>query len=430
MKIKTINITISIFLSIALFACNSANKKSNTEDNESIKKDPVQEQIVEQNKSIEEKSELLKTFNELTNSDAFKTRTETEYEWNSIGETDSSGYEIIEQKNNDYIVIYAWKWTAKVDTIVFQLLEKTDDDSFYAYNENGIAGSPLTYHSKFSVFKRNKSGIWKFQEQNIMETGLNIDVLGIFKYKPKIRTLLRYSIQFENDDKPNSPENPAVIGGLLTKLIWSEAGNKYIETEETQLPNPILIKGGGQTEGPCNFHFSAPIVKEYYNSDQIGNESGIEFIYRTKVPEVFPQINANDSIINNIINNTDTAARIFIKYKKMNTFECFPDKGYYETRTNVIEDFEIVNKSPVIATFTDFTMGDFFWYEFTSRLGYKYNFIEFSGTQLALTNNNGDGPNPELKDKKFKIWFHSKLIDNELGSGKFKKMIIDKIEEL
>jgi len=103
---------------------------------------------------------------------------------------------------------------------------------------------------------------------------------------------------------------------------------------------------------------------------------------------------------------------------------------------NAIDDFELIGESPVTAAYTDYQMGDYSYYEFTTKLGYKYYFNEIlknsTGKELEYFSDDTPygAPNKELVGKKFKIYFHSEITENDYVGGEMEYFIIDNIELL
>lgn len=125
MKSNYLLIVFAAFFAITFFSCNSTSKKANVDNNKNANKNEIvdineikqnkdtAQQIVNQIDTINQTDTivadlvLFKTFKELTKSDTFKRATYTEYDWSSInlGVTDESGCEVINQKENDFIVL-------------------------------------------------------------------------------------------------------------------------------------------------------------------------------------------------------------------------------------------------------------------------------------------------------------------------------------
>lgn len=449
MKSNYLLIVFAAFFAITFFSCNSTSKKANVDNNKNANKNEIvdineikqnkdtAQQIVNQIDTINQTDTivadlvLFKTFKELTKSDTFKRATYTEYDWSSInlGVTDESGCEVINQKENDFIVLAVWQLTVGIDTISFQKLMKTADYTIYAYSENGVSQTPVIEESGFFVFKRYKNGNWKTLNLKTINSTIGEQpsgrVLGIYSYKTENKTLYIH----KKEDYTSAGETFQRAGRIEHKFVWSEIQEDFIYSSASDLPNPILIHGGGYTgTSECANYYYAQINTGYYNDDQLKNKDEIKFAIEYERANDKKRIDIDENIKNEVINNKDKKKKIWLKYKTERILECEAMGPSYETEVNIIEDYEILWQNPIVATFTGFEMEDFVWYEFTSRLGYKYYFNEIKNNKYSLENENGDGPNPKNIDKKFKIKCHSKLINNEFGGGKFEYIIIDSIE--
>lgn len=132
-----------------------------------------------------------------------------------------------------------------------------------------------------------------------------------------------------------------------------------------------------------------------------------------------------------IINKKDNEKQYLIKYKNENVF----DTENTEISAQLIDDYEIVNQSPIIAYFTDFSAGDFEHYGFITELGYTYDFNEMNDPNNTYILTGYDEEYGELfanlkyVGKKFKIHFHTEIIINEYdGGSEYDYNYIDKKE--
>lgn len=440
-KIKYLLIIYTAFFALIFLSCNSSSKNENIDNNKLEQNNDTIQQTINLTDTINQKDtivtnlKLFKTFKELTNSDAFKTATLTAYDFSTIdlGVTEGTGCKIVKQEENNFIVMAVWTLTVGSDTIIFQKLKEKADYSIYAYNENGSTESPFMEHSGFFVFKRYKNGNW--ETLNLKEINSSIvektsgRVLGIYSYDPHNKTFYFHKTESYID----AGETKHFVGKIEVKFKWLDTQEDFIFSHASDLPNPILIQGGHFSESSdCATNYTAKIDTKYFRDTELKNEKEITFTYDYTRANDKKVIYIDEKTKKDIINNKDKNIKIWVKYKPEIILECNPMCGpnYEETEVNVIEDYETIGQSPVIATFTGFEMQDFVWYEFTSRLGYKYYFNEIKNNKnkYSLENDHGDGPNPKYDGKKFKLDFHSELIDNEFGTGKFNYMIIDSIE--
>jgi len=450
MKTNYFLIAFISFFALILFSCNSTSKNANINNNKNANKneivdtneiehnkDTVQQVVnqidtINQTDTIVADLELFKTFKELTNSNIFHISTiYTKYQESSINlaVTDGHSCKIVNPKDDDFIVLSIWQYADGEDTLSFQKLNETADYTIYAYNENGITERPYMEESGFFVFKRHKNGNWDTLNLKAINSTIGKQpygrVLGIYSYKPENKTLYIH----KSEDYTSAGETFQRAGKIEYKFVWSEMQEDFIYSSASDLPNPILIHGGGYTgASECANYYYAQINTEYYNDDKLKNKDEIKFAIEYERANDKKRIETKDKTKNEVINNKNKNQKIWLKYKSEKILECEATDSSYETEVNIIEDYEIIGQNPVVATFTGFEMQDFVWYEFTSRLGYKYYFNEIKNNKYSLENENGDGPNPKNAGKKFRINFHSKLIDNEFGGGKFNYMVIDSME--
>lgn len=90
----------------------------------------------------------------------------------------------------------------------------------------------------------------------------------------------------------------------------------------------------------------------------------------------------------------------------------------------------------IIATFEDFSYGDYYHYGFKSSAGKYYSFNQMPADakyQFDYVTDEIPEPraNPELVGKKFKIKFHTEITENTNDEGnEFEYFIVDEIELL
>ncbi len=237
----------------------------------------------------------------------------------------------------------------------------------------------------------------------------------------------------------------------LTRTIDPEVIEEI--PEELEFPNPILVSGDFlKGYGEYLSTIGANIIEEYYyysNSEILDREPEFNDMYSDKKRDLifaahYDLVNKKTvsktqiEIENDILKNTDTEKQFFIKYQILEVYTGEAMGEPYPIELKIIDDYEIIDGSPIVVTFSDFQMGDFVYYTFTTELGYKYTFMEMADGLYnkykfdSYPEDAPDGiPNPEFVGEKFNISYHKKTIVNEHDGGdEMEIWVIDSIELL
>ncbi len=321
------------------------------------------------------------------------------------------GYEILNKKPNDFIKLNLWGFNGQNDTVIFQLLKQQSEYKLYLFYNQGHSETPRSFYNDIYLFKLNNTRKWA--EKKLLIDNYNLSYFTT--YNPETKTI---------SDFNQEPDDNTLFGAVPTNLKaqykWSAKDEIFIKQNIevaaiNNLPNPVLIKGNIEEGSGIKSNYIIGELDENYHSTylQSGGKKKIKIIYsygeKSYVGDFFGE--DYNKFEKEVLNNKDTSIRFFIKYK---------DEG---NGIKTFDDYEIIGKSPVIASFDSFYIGDFLWFTFKTRLGYLYNFNEVK-TEYLFDNEN---QNRQYIGKKFKIWYHSKMVDNEFGGGKFEYFTVDSI---
>ena len=209
--------------------------------------------------------------------------------------------------------------------------------------------------------------------------------------------------------------------------------NEVNLTNFMERENVVLVKGPYIITGNYStfIYFNVEnINKQFIQPDGSLSAETVAFAVPYKTEKQNSLTKSIQEIKIDIINNDNIEKQYLIKFKDENVF----DTENTEILARLIDDYEIVNQSPIIAYFTDFSLGDFEHYGFMTDLGYPYDFNQNNDNdsyQFANFDEEYGEPiaNPKYVGKKFKIHFHYETIINEYdGGGEYDYYFIDKIE--
>jgi hypothetical protein len=324
------------------------------------------------------------------------------------------------EKSNDFFKFLFTAPLGREDTVTFQLMKKNTDNNLYLFQCIGHTESPRNFYNEIYLAKRNiNSGKWELlplSKEKIAGKKSTYNPNYFTYYNPDNKTIT----DFYSKEDPSTAFG-AVKGNLKTQFKWSDEQkcfvNKNIESNENSWPNPVLVKGNIQNiTGEHANYIACQINHNYYHDE--GKYKDTKYLtYQYQIPASQNWTELNPKFEKEVINNKDTNIQFMIKYSSKNNYD-------------FIIDYEIIGKSPVIATFESFEASDFNYYGFKSRLGYKYYFNDIADYTYTFENDNGDGPNPKYTGKKFKIYFHVEEVENNVDGGMFDSFIIDKIEAI
>jgi len=399
-------LTFILIVAIIFGACSNSNKNSETKNtnNDSV--------AVADTTTTEKQKSLYDLLWNLVESPNFHgTIKEVDYPAHFEEDSEMFGYKILDQKPNDYIKLNLWGFSGQEDTLIFQLLKHDPEYKLYVFYNQGHCENPKSFYNDIYLFKLDKNNVWT--EKKLLNN--DYDLSYFTTYNPEKKAIS----DFDEQTDPNTLFG-AVPTDLKALFLWFNDDEIFIQQEiQTPqiMPNPVLIKGNiqkGENDKAC--YIIGEIDEQYHRYYlQKGGKKKITILYtyggKSYVGDFYSD--AYNQFEKEVPENKDTSLRFFIKYK---------DEGYSKT----FEDYEIIGPSPVIASFVRYDMGDFFWYTFKTKLGYFYSFNDVR-SKYAFDD---DRVNKQYIGKKFKIWFHSEMIDNEYGGGKMEFFTADSLIEI
>jgi len=356
---------------------------------------------------------LYNIFVELVNSEKIY------FEYNLNGFTkdveDYYGREVFDRQENDFIFMKFWAAGGALDTIC---LQKLKNDDLYILWHKEQCEMPRNFENSITFFQKLKNGQW----DRISSSDYFGEDFGIFcSYAPYSKIITDYDI--EEDEE-------ALIGYKPTKqkskYVWSETEGKFIKEEISELPNPIIVTIDITSPSEYANYSDATIVPNHYFYDELKGKTSIRFAVEYQLAENQEIIKASDRMMTDIIKNTDTNKKFFIKYKTVKIMESEGFSEPYEVDAKIIEDYEVITAGDIVVTFKDYIMSDLPIYTFTSRLGYDYEFDGINDSKYQFEK--GDAPNPEYIGKKFKIHFTTSEEKDDYNDRMVEYNIIDKIE--
>ncbi|RLD58925.1 MAG: hypothetical protein DRJ01_11985 [Bacteroidetes bacterium] len=336
---------------------------------------------------------------------------------------ETSGMIINEEKKDDYFNYKFWAVGGYIDSVCFQLLAKRDNYEIYILHNKGQKENPWLSYNSIQLYKLTLSDLKWHKVPLLKGKSINDEYFNMsFSYDPITKIIYDYKELIVEDNEHDIYVN----GELKSKYVWSETEGKFIKEQISELPNPIIVTIDITSPSEYANYSDATIVPNHYFDEELKGKTTIRFAVEYQLTENQEYVKASDRMMEDIIKNTDTKKKFFIKYKMVKIMEGEAMGEPYKVDAKIIEDYEVITDGDIIATFEDYIMSDLPIYTFTSRLGYHYQFDGINDSKYQFEK--GDAPNPEYIGKKFKIHFNTSKEKDDYNDRIVEFNIIDKIE--